>query len=164
MKLERKAKHIIAVGGGKGGVGKSVCSAALAFALAKKGKRTVLADFDLGAANLHTYLGLNTPCTLTDFMHKKVESLEDVIVPTGFENLSFIAGGDYSFGAANPAHWMQLKVMRHIHAIDADFSPAGRLCRRGFQYSRLQFHPCGRSSRRRVAGRRKSTVRVAMKC
>ncbi|MBE9536761.1 MAG: P-loop NTPase [Proteobacteria bacterium] len=121
MKLERKAKHVIAVGGGKGGVGKSVCSAALAFALSKKGKRTVLADFDLGAANLHTYLGLNAACTLTDFMHKKVESLEDAIVPTGFENLSFLSGGDYSFGAANPAHWMKLKVMRHIHAIDADF-------------------------------------------
>lgn len=121
MKLERKAKHVIAVGGGKGGVGKSVCSAAMAFALAQKGKRTVLADFDLGAANLHTYLGLNVTATLTDFMHKKVESFEDVIVPTGFENLSFIGGGDYSFGAANPAHWMKLKVMRHIHAIDADF-------------------------------------------
>ena len=47
--------QVWAIGGGKGGAGKSVVSTILAFWLARMGKRTVLVDVDLGGANLHTY-------------------------------------------------------------------------------------------------------------
>ncbi len=39
---------IWAVGGGKGGVGKSIMSSLLAFWLARLGNRTILMDLDLG--------------------------------------------------------------------------------------------------------------------
>ena len=121
MKLERKAKNIIAVGGGKGGVGKSIFSIAIASSLALMGKRVVLADFDLGSANLHTYLGVNSKRSLSDFFHKKAASLEAIMEDTSIRNLKLISGSEFMPGAANPAYWLKLKMMRHVKAIDADF-------------------------------------------
>ncbi|MBQ9904324.1 MAG: P-loop NTPase [Synergistaceae bacterium] len=50
--------HTIAVLSGKGGVGKSNLSCALAFALADFGKKVVLVDADLGLANLDIICGV----------------------------------------------------------------------------------------------------------
>ena len=121
MKLDRRAQNIIAVGGGKGGVGKSVFSIALATDLALSGKKVVLADFDLGSANLHTYLSVDSKRSLSDFFHKKAASLEDLVEDTGIQNLKLISGSEFMPGAANPAYWFKLKMIRHIKAIDADF-------------------------------------------
>ena len=55
---EMPGRRIIAVGGGKGGVGKSVLAANLGIYLAQLGKHVVLLDADLGGANLHTFLGV----------------------------------------------------------------------------------------------------------
>ncbi len=56
MSDKQRAGTIISVGGGKGGVGKSILSIGLGTVLARSGKSVVLADLDLGAANLHTYI------------------------------------------------------------------------------------------------------------
>ena len=53
--------RVWAIGGGKGGVGKSVIAVNLAATLAGKGNRVVLVDADLGGANLHTLLGMPNP-------------------------------------------------------------------------------------------------------
>ena len=53
--------RIISVGGGKGGVGKSLVSTNLAVTIAQAGHEVVLCDLDLGAANLHLMLGLTHP-------------------------------------------------------------------------------------------------------
>src|SRR5574342_354126 len=61
------APRIWAVGGGKGGVGKSVVAASLAAAIAGTGRRCAVIDVDLGGANLHTLLGVSRPRrTLSD--------------------------------------------------------------------------------------------------
>ena len=49
-----RAKRVVAVGGGKGGIGKTLVSANLSIALAQKGFRVAVVDADLGGANLHT--------------------------------------------------------------------------------------------------------------
>ena len=49
---------IIAVGGGKGGVGKSVVCANMAVTLALTGQRVILVDADFGASSLHAILGI----------------------------------------------------------------------------------------------------------
>ena len=56
-----EGKRIVAVGGGKGGVGKSVVACNLAVGYALAGRSTALIDADLGAANLHTLLGAGRP-------------------------------------------------------------------------------------------------------
>ena len=49
--------NIIAIGGGKGGVGKSIVAANIAAGLAQAGKQVVIVDLDLGGPNLHTLFG-----------------------------------------------------------------------------------------------------------
>ncbi|AAO27028.1 septum site-determining protein [Buchnera aphidicola str. Bp (Baizongia pistaciae)] len=49
--------RIIVVTSGKGGVGKTTSSAALATGFAKKGKKTVVIDFDIGLRNLDLIMG-----------------------------------------------------------------------------------------------------------
>ena len=52
------AKNMIAVGSGKGGVGKTFFSITLCHALAKKGGQILLVDGDLGLANIDVQLGI----------------------------------------------------------------------------------------------------------
>jgi flagellar biosynthesis protein FlhG len=56
--------QVIAVTGGKGGVGKTSVSVNLATAMAASGKRVVLLDGDLGLANADVFLGLSPRYTL----------------------------------------------------------------------------------------------------
>ncbi|AWH90465.1 septum site-determining protein MinD [Buchnera aphidicola (Melanaphis sacchari)] len=49
--------RIIVITSGKGGVGKTTSSAAIATGLAKKGKKTVVIDFDIGLRNLDLIMG-----------------------------------------------------------------------------------------------------------
>ena len=82
-----------AVGGGKGGVGKSVITANLAIALANRGRRSVVIDVDLGGANLHTVLGMRRPQrTLSHFFRSGAESLDEVVHETPIPNLSLVTG------------------------------------------------------------------------
>ena len=53
--------QILAVGGGKGGSGKSFIAANIGISLCKRGRRVIMVDTDLGGANLHTLLGLSPP-------------------------------------------------------------------------------------------------------
>ena len=121
LKLQRKAKRILAIGGGKGGVGKSIVATSLACAWALRGRHVVLVDLDLGAANLHSYLGIRqrTP-TIAEFLRREAGELESLLVPTRQDNLLLLSGAEYVPGMANPPHWMKLKLLRHIRALDAD--------------------------------------------
>ena len=69
----RPARSIVAVGGGKGGIGKSLITSSLGISLARRGQCVVVIDADLGGANLHTALGVSNPeVTLADFIHHRV--------------------------------------------------------------------------------------------
>lgn len=112
---------LISVGGGKGGVGKSVVAANLAVAVAQLGFRTVLIDADFGAANQHTLFGIDRPGrTLHALLRREVDSLEDVACPTGLSRLFLVPGVGAVPGAANLAHAQKMKVMRHVRRVDAD--------------------------------------------
>jgi flagellar biosynthesis protein FlhG len=80
---------IIAVGGGKGGVGKSLLSANLAARLAKLGLKVAAFDLDTGGANLHTYFGMTSaPMNLGDWLVHQRSAVTDVLAPSGIEGLS----------------------------------------------------------------------------
>jgi len=53
----QKIARIIVVTSGKGGVGKTTTSAAIAMGLAKKGHKTAVIDFDVGLRNLDLIMG-----------------------------------------------------------------------------------------------------------
>ncbi len=84
----------IAVGGGKGGVGKSIISANVSARLAKMGYRVLVVDLDLGCANLHTHFGVSMPkTTLAEFAVYRRRRFAEVILPTGVPNVGLVAGG-----------------------------------------------------------------------
>ncbi len=64
--------NIIAVGSGKGGVGKTWFSITLANALSKMGKRVLLFDGDLGLANVDVQLGLMPKRDLNDVIRGRL--------------------------------------------------------------------------------------------
>lgn len=116
------APKIWAVGGGKGGTGKSVVSTILSFWLARKGKRTVLIDVDLGGANLNTLIGIKNPSrTLNDFITRKFDSLEDICMDTDAENLRLISGASEVLSLANPHFSQKVKLINHFSRLNADY-------------------------------------------
>jgi flagellar biosynthesis protein FlhG len=82
-----------AIGGGKGGIGKSFISSSLAICLTRMGKPVTLVDLDLGSANLHTCLGIKIPNqTLSDFVSGRVTDLNQIAMNTEIAGLKFISG------------------------------------------------------------------------
>jgi flagellar biosynthesis protein FlhG len=115
------AKRIITVGGGKGGVGKSIISSNLALALAQAGRRVVLVDCDLGAANQHVLFGIDRPRPgIQGLLDRKIDSLDEGLTPTQHPNLHLVAGTGASVGAANINHGEKQRIIRRIRALTAD--------------------------------------------
>jgi flagellar biosynthesis protein FlhG len=97
----KKNQIVWAVGGGKGGVGKSLISSSLGICLARQGHTVTLVDLDLGGANLHTCVGAAAPQnTLSDFLKGRVPHLESLITPTEIKNLTFLSGANDSLDIA----------------------------------------------------------------
>lgn len=71
--------RVIAMVSGKGGVGKTNISANLAVALARRGRRVLLVDADLGLANVDIILGLVTRFTLYDVVAGRVPLAEILV-------------------------------------------------------------------------------------
>ncbi len=118
----KSTPKILAIGGGKGGAGKSVFSTIMAFWLARTGNRTVLMDVDLGGANLHTLLGIKSPDrTLNDFITRKFSELEDICIDTSEKNLRLISGASDVLSLANPHFSQKIKLMTHLSRLDADY-------------------------------------------
>lgn len=71
--------RVIAVTGGKGGVGKTNVSINLAVALADMGKRVMILDADLGLANIDIALGLHPEYDLSHVLRGE-RSLSEVVL------------------------------------------------------------------------------------
>ena len=114
-------QRLWAVGGGKGGVGKSLFATNLSIILAELGNNVVAIDLDLGNANMHSGFGIKYPRkTLMDFLTGSVSDLNEIILDTSIYNLKFISGAGGIIGSANPWHAQKLKLMRYIEKLHAD--------------------------------------------
>lgn len=96
--------RVIAVSGGKGGVGKTTVVANLAVAMARRGRRVVVLDADLGLANIDVVLGLTPAYTLLHVLRGE-RRITEVLVPgpagvqvipaaTGIEEITRLDAGD----------------------------------------------------------------------
>lgn len=114
--------QIYPIGGGKGGVGKSFISANLGNLIASDGKSVVLIDLDLGASNLHTFLGMPAPERGLDrFFDKTVQQLEKTVVSTHNENLAFVSSCHCSMEIANLIYAQKVKLINAIKSLPYDF-------------------------------------------
>ncbi len=118
----KKPPRIMAIAGGKGGVGKSFIAANLGMALAKSGRRVVLVDLDLGGANLHTCLGLGQiKSGLSDFLADPHSSVNDLIFDTGIPNLGLISGAANTLDIANLKYFHKTRIIRNLPRIETDY-------------------------------------------
>jgi ATP-binding protein involved in chromosome partitioning len=83
MTASQPARTLIAIGSGKGGVGKSTVSANLAIALAKAGKKVGLIDADVYGPSQPTLLG----------RHDKPEAKDEKLVPVEAHGIRFLSLG-----------------------------------------------------------------------
>ncbi len=122
MSINMTRIKLWSIGGGKGGIGKSVFSLGLGISLARLGKKVILIDGDLGGANLHTLMGVRYPhVTLEHFLLKKVDRLEDTIIQTQVEGIGLICGADDILGAANPTYSQKIRLLNQIEALPAQY-------------------------------------------
>jgi len=85
---ESRPVKVVAVTGGKGGVGKTTISTNLAISIASTGRDVMLVDADLGLANVDVVLGLHTRFHLGHVISGECR-LEDAIV-TGPHGLQIV--------------------------------------------------------------------------
>ncbi|NLI93994.1 MAG: MinD/ParA family protein [Peptococcaceae bacterium] len=77
---QEKKSRVMAIGSGKGGVGKTTLAINLSLALSELGKRVIILDADIGMANVELLLKLNTPLNLTNVLKGEC-NLRDILTP-----------------------------------------------------------------------------------
>jgi flagellar biosynthesis protein FlhG len=115
------APEILAVGGGKGGVGKTCFSVNIAVSIAQKGWRVVLLDADLSCSNIEAVLGARADQRLDDFFYQKDDKdLDSILCDTPYENLKFIPGTSGLLDVANPKFVQKKALIKELRGLKAD--------------------------------------------
>jgi len=109
---------LIPVGGGKGGVGKTVVTTSLAYLSAEEGYPTLLVDMDFGGSNTHTWLGI-PPLKgeeISSYFLRKTP-LENLIQPTFHPKLFFLKGSTQTLlHGTLPLVWKR-KLIKDLKAL-----------------------------------------------
>ncbi len=82
---------LVTITSGKGGVGKSTFTANMSFLLAKRGFKVAVVDADIGLANMQVLFNMRPKTTLFEYI-EGFKTLDDIILPTAYNNLYLIAG------------------------------------------------------------------------
>jgi flagellar biosynthesis protein FlhG len=113
-------RRTIAVGGGRGGVGKSLLAVNLGVYVAQLGRSVLLIDADPAGAALHTVLGIEMPNTV----EASEDSDEDeplVALPTQVPGLQLVPQG-YRVGSTVPVRpGRKPRWARQIQKLDIDY-------------------------------------------
>ena len=108
---------MIALGGGKGGVGKTFLTANLAAALAELGLSVAAVDTDLEGANLHTWLGVPSPrASLADFSAGRESDPAKLLLETA----ALIAATHANLDSAQPTGARRVELLKALRRLPAD--------------------------------------------
>jgi flagellar biosynthesis protein FlhG len=111
---------VIAVTGGKGGVGKTTVSANLALGIAAHGREVMLVDADLGLANVDVMLGLHTRFHMGHVLEGRC-TLEEAIVtgPRGVQIVPAASGVKRMANLTAPEHAGLIRAFSELyHRVD----------------------------------------------
>lgn len=115
-------KKVITIGGGKGGIGKSVLSVNLAVATALAGHSVVLIDTDLGSSNVHALLGIRNPkAGFHDFFTQEELDPNAFLLDTTIDNLKILSCAGDLPGACNLAPFYHHKILTFILHVKSDY-------------------------------------------
>lgn len=111
-----------AIGGGKGGVGKSLIASNFGYLLSKRGYRVLLVDADLGAANLHTFVRAEKQISsLSSFLKGEELDLNRLICSTTFPSLDLISGANDLLDVADVSEETLTNLILKIRKTDYDY-------------------------------------------
>ncbi|WP_295164404.1 septum site-determining protein MinD [uncultured Buchnera sp.] len=122
--------RIIVVTSGKGGVGKTTSSAAIATGLAQKGKKTVVIDFDIGLRNLDLIMGCERR-VVYDFINviQGDAKIQQALIKDKKTNNLFILPASQTRDKESLTYSGVEKVLNQLIKMEFDFiicdSPAG---------------------------------------
>ncbi len=113
--------RVVAIGGGKGGIGKSLVAANVGIFLATIGKRVTLVDGAFGAPNLHLFAGVPRPArSLHEALDRGVP-LADVAVATHVPGVRLISGFADPPAIANPSPEALRALGEQLRLLPADY-------------------------------------------
>jgi flagellar biosynthesis protein FlhG len=110
------------VGGGRGGVGKSLVAVNLAVYFAQLGKAVVLVDADAGGSNLHTHFGLRAGRLASDPSEGGVEAMRAALAATSVPGLWLLPAAhdavtpSFTLRAGRTIRWLSA-----LKALPADY-------------------------------------------
>ena len=129
IQYKQKIPTVLAVSGGKGGVGKTLTTANLGLCMARMGMRTLLIDGDFGLANLDVVLNLRPQFTLDDVLCGE-RHLKDIIM-TGTEGVRIIPSSSGVMRVPELDKLQKIMLLDQIESLDEEFdvviidTPAG---------------------------------------
>ncbi|MEJ7604271.1 MAG: helix-turn-helix domain-containing protein [Kofleriaceae bacterium] len=113
---------MVAIAGGKGGVGKSLVAANVGIFLATLGKRVVLVDGSFGAANLHIFAGVPRPQrSLSEALVEGGPTLVELAVPTHVPGVRLIGGVYDPPWVAEPGRERVRMIAEQLRQLPADW-------------------------------------------
>ena len=113
-----KPVQVIAVTGGKGGVGKSNVSVNTAVCMAELGRKVIVLDGDLGLANIDILLGIRATKTISDVLSGFC-SLEDIMID-GPSGIKIIPASSGTADMANIGPREHAGIIHAFSELDAD--------------------------------------------
>ena len=114
--------RVVAIGGGKGGVGKSLVAANVGIFLATLGKRVILVDAAFGAPNLHIFAGVPRPGrTLAEAVAAGGPPLAELAVATHVPGVKLVGGVYDPEWIANPGPAQVRVIAEQLHQLPADW-------------------------------------------
>jgi flagellar biosynthesis protein FlhG len=114
--------RVVAIAGGKGGVGKSLVAANVGIFLATLGKRVVLVDAAFGAPNLHIFAGVPRPArSLCEALVQGGPPLAELAVATHVPGVKLVSGVLDPPWVANPTADHVRAIAEQLRELPADW-------------------------------------------
>ncbi|MCH9634468.1 MAG: Iron-sulfur cluster carrier protein [Chlamydiae bacterium] len=121
IKVKKKAPLIFAIGGAKGGVGKSLVCSNLSIQFAQEGMKVAVLDLDFGAANLHTIFGLSKPKQgWAEYFEDPSQNLKTFLTPTKQKDLYLLPASGFVAEMADLEYSEKVDLISKIKDLPVD--------------------------------------------